>query len=147
MGPVEVQRDGQPVPLPSRKASALLAYLAVAGQPQPRDALTTLLWPEAEPARARASLRQAVFALRQAGLAEWLEPEGEQLALKAGNWLDVAEFRQNVSRAAGTGMPPRRPARTAWVAEPGSCPVPGRLPGRAGRGRQRRVRRLAAGAG
>jgi predicted ATPase/DNA-binding SARP family transcriptional activator len=94
------QLDGQPLPLPSRKASALLAYLAVTAQPHSRDALAALLWPEADQARGRASLRQAAFALRQAGLGAWLEPEGEQLALKPGYRLDVAEFRQHLARAA-----------------------------------------------
>lgn len=51
--------------LPTRKAQALLAYLAVpSGQAHPRDKLASLLWGGVSQESARASLRQALFALR-----------------------------------------------------------------------------------
>ena len=46
LGPPRVERDGEPIHLPRRKAMALLAYLAVTGHVHQRDALATLLWPE-----------------------------------------------------------------------------------------------------
>ena len=53
--------------LPTRKAQALLAYLALTpGRAHPRDKLTALLWPETGDRRARHSLRQALFSLRKA---------------------------------------------------------------------------------
>lgn len=56
-----------PVSLPSRKARALLAYLALPlGRPHPRDKLAALLWGGIREDAARNSLRQALFALRQA---------------------------------------------------------------------------------
>jgi DNA-binding SARP family transcriptional activator len=55
-----------PLRLGSRKAEALLAFLALSGgRPQPRDKLAALLWPEATDERARHSLRQALVALRR----------------------------------------------------------------------------------
>src|SRR5688572_26656472 len=90
LGPLDVQRDGQPVSLPSRKATALLTYLAVTGQAHARDSLAALLWPEADQTRARASLRQGLWALRGAGLDDWLVLDGEQLGLAPGYGLDVA---------------------------------------------------------
>jgi DNA-binding SARP family transcriptional activator len=57
---------GERISLPTRKARALLAYLAVnAGRPQPRDKLSTLLWGETARAQARGSLRQSLAALRK----------------------------------------------------------------------------------
>jgi DNA-binding SARP family transcriptional activator len=56
-----------PVPLPTRKVQALLAYLALsAGQRHPREKLTSLLWGDLRASLARNNLRQALFALRRA---------------------------------------------------------------------------------
>ena len=52
--------------LPTRKAEALLAYLAVEpGRRHSRDMLATLLWGDREEAQARKSLRQAIYSLRK----------------------------------------------------------------------------------
>ena len=51
--------------LPSRKAAALLAYLALTpGMKETRERLVGLLWSEMEPAKARGSLRQLLYCLR-----------------------------------------------------------------------------------
>jgi DNA-binding SARP family transcriptional activator len=53
------------VSLPSRKARALLAYLALTpGQAHPRDKLAALLWGDSSDERARHSLRQALVNIR-----------------------------------------------------------------------------------
>ena len=58
---------GSPVPVTTRKAQALLAYLAMTpGQSHPRDKLAALLWADTAPGPARNALRQALFALRRA---------------------------------------------------------------------------------
>jgi DNA-binding SARP family transcriptional activator/lipopolysaccharide biosynthesis regulator YciM len=66
LGGVELKTgSGSAVPIPRKKAQALLAYLAChPGQAQPRDKLATLLWPEMEDQQARANLRKALFVLR-----------------------------------------------------------------------------------
>lgn len=54
------------IPLSSRKAKALIAYLALApGMKETRDRLVGLLWSEFDDTKARASLRQLVYALRE----------------------------------------------------------------------------------
>ena len=60
LGSPRIERDGEPVHIPRRKAVALLAYLAVTGQTHRRDALATLLWPEHDQSHARAGLRRAL---------------------------------------------------------------------------------------
>jgi len=52
--------------LPTRKAHALLAYLAMPlGVSHPRDRLAGLLWGNAVGTTARTSLRQTLYALRK----------------------------------------------------------------------------------
>ncbi len=62
-----------PLGFPTRKTLALLAYLALADGPQPREHLAALLWPEAAPERSYASLRNTLGHLlrtvRRAGAA------------------------------------------------------------------------------
>lgn len=58
---------GEPLRLNTRKAEALLALLALCpGQPQPREKLCALLWPEVRESQARHSLRQSLLQLRKA---------------------------------------------------------------------------------
>jgi DNA-binding SARP family transcriptional activator len=68
LGAFEVSLAGQPVTaFETDKVRALLAYLAVeAERPHRREALAGLLWPEQPEAKARHSLSQALFSLRQA---------------------------------------------------------------------------------
>lgn len=93
-----------PVAIPSRKAQALLAYLALESrQSASRAALAALLWPANADDQARHNLRQALFALRRAlgGPRAPLTLDGETIALTAGAVdVDVARFEHCV--AAGT---------------------------------------------
>ena len=99
-------RTGEVMPLPGRKAQALLAFLALPlGRAHPRDKLAALLWGGIREESARASLRQTLFVVRKAlGGAEGavLRQEGEALALApAAVEADVAVFE----RAAADGTP------------------------------------------
>jgi DNA-binding SARP family transcriptional activator/tetratricopeptide (TPR) repeat protein len=60
LGPPVVRRDGRPVTFDTRKATALLALLAVTGREHSREQLADLLWPDADSARGRASLRRTL---------------------------------------------------------------------------------------
>lgn len=94
--------DGGAVELPTRKAEALLAYLACrAGEAQPRDRLTALLWGERADAQARHSLSQTLTSIRRAlsGGASILNVDRDTVTLRAGAAeIDVASFKR---RAAG----------------------------------------------
>ena len=58
---------GAALVLPTRKAQALLAYLAVPlGQAHPREKLATLLWGDMQDAQARGNLRYALSRIRKA---------------------------------------------------------------------------------
>jgi len=60
LGPAVVRRDGTPVTFDTRKATALLALLAVTGREHSREQLADLLWPDADTAKGRASLRRTL---------------------------------------------------------------------------------------
>ena len=68
LGGFRLQTDaGEPVPLTTRKAQALLAYLALhPGQAHARAKLAALLWGDRGEAQARDSLRQALSLVRKA---------------------------------------------------------------------------------
>ncbi|HEU4439311.1 MAG TPA: alpha/beta fold hydrolase [Methylomirabilota bacterium] len=87
---------GLPLALPTRKAQALLAYLALRPDPPAhRDSLAALLWPDRTDDQARASLRHAVYELRRALAAspDVLKTEGDTVTVDAGLVdLDVAAF-------------------------------------------------------
>ncbi len=99
LGPPRVERDGLPISIGRRKAIALLAYLAVTGQPHSRDALAALFWPEADQSRARATLRRVLSDLNKALGETWLETENETVTLghRERVWLDVTVFQTRLT--------------------------------------------------
>ena len=97
--------DGGDVRLPTRKAEALLAFLAChPGEKQPRDRLTALLWGDRGDRQARHSLSQTLLSLRQElGEADsLLLIERETVAMRADAIeSDVIEFRRLASMPGG----------------------------------------------
>ncbi|HKZ70298.1 MAG TPA: AAA family ATPase [Anaerolineales bacterium] len=66
LGPPEVRLGERLLTFPTRKTVALLIYLALEGGEQPRDHLAALLWPESNPERSHASLRNTLGHLQSA---------------------------------------------------------------------------------
>ncbi len=60
LGPPVITRSGAPVSFDTRKATAVLALLAVQRGELSRERLAALLWPDADAVRARASLRRTL---------------------------------------------------------------------------------------
>jgi DNA-binding SARP family transcriptional activator/tetratricopeptide (TPR) repeat protein len=85
--PALVVGDGLPIAL-ERKDAALLALLAVDG-PTPRARAAAMLWPDAEPQKARNSLRQRLFRLRRSAGCD-VVVEDSALALAGGIDHDLA---------------------------------------------------------
>ena len=104
-GPPHIERDGQPVTLDTRKAVALLAYLAVTGQRHGRDALAALLYPETDQSRARATLRRTLSSLKSA-IGEpslLIDREAVALAPDADLWCDVTHFQRLLAQCHSHG--------------------------------------------
>src|SRR5438132_2865728 len=97
LGSPNIERDGVAIQVDTRKAIALMAYLAVTRRAHNRDVLAALLWPEHDQICARSSLRRTLSALKK-GLGDdvnWLEIERERLALRyydPGVSIDVHHF-------------------------------------------------------
>ena len=95
LGPPLIEVDGRPLNVDTRKATALLAYLAFTARPARRDTLAALLWPETSPDRARATLRRTLSTLKSALGSRWLEIGRDTVALSgAGIWFDIDELRR-----------------------------------------------------
>jgi DNA-binding SARP family transcriptional activator len=116
LGAPRIEIDGTPIKVDTRKAIALLAYLAMTGEAHTRDALATLLWPEYDQTHARAALRRTLSTLKTAGGDEWLEIDRESIGLlrdrRAGAdqpsrpyWLDVDQFHQKLAECQTHGHP------------------------------------------
>ena len=95
LGSPRIERDGSPVAFETRKATALLAHLALTTHPRPRESLCELLYPGHDPANARGALRRTLSALRSGIGEEWLDTSGASIALRRGADLriDVERFR------------------------------------------------------
>src|SRR5690349_14510136 len=67
VGQVAAEADGTPLPMPTGdRARALVGWLGLHPGLQARGRVAAALWPDADEAQARARLRTAVWALRQA---------------------------------------------------------------------------------
>lgn len=99
LGPPRIERDGRAVETDTRKAVALLAYLAVTQAYQSRDTLAVLLWPEMDDQRARAGLRRTLSSLRAAVGSEALYVTRDGLSLNESQvWCDAVAFETAVGR-------------------------------------------------
>lgn len=94
LGSPQIVLDGAFVTIRRSKAMALLFYLALIGEPQRRDTLATLLWPDSTQTLARSSLRRELSLLKKALEGKWLVVERESIGLHLDIWLDVTQFQE-----------------------------------------------------
>lgn len=101
LGPPRVEVDGAPVSFDTRKAVALLAYLALSDLPRPRDLLADLLWGDGDIQHARGSLRRTLSSIRSSLDADCLDADRSTVALRRGPGLlvDVRRAREAVADA------------------------------------------------
>ncbi|MET0384598.1 MAG: AAA family ATPase, partial [Polyangiales bacterium] len=100
---------GDVIALPTRKAEALVALLALTpGQPQGRDKLCGLLWPDVPDTQARHSLRQTVLRLRKVlpdGETPLLQSDARSLQLAAAEVsVDVGALEQAIALGSPAGL-------------------------------------------
>ncbi|NTU61975.1 MAG: AAA family ATPase [Chloroflexi bacterium] len=98
-GSPRIELDQRPITVDTRKAIALLAYLALARQPHSRDALAALLWPEYDQSHAYAALRRTLSALNKALGGYGLAIERETIGLddQADIWIDAEQFQNRLA--------------------------------------------------
>jgi DNA-binding SARP family transcriptional activator/uncharacterized protein HemY len=105
LGPPRLECDDQPIRVDTRKADALLAFLAVTRQQHRRDSLATLLWPENDQPHARSALRRTLFTLNHALEKDWLDFDREIICLniQAGISIDVYDFESSLAECQSHG--------------------------------------------
>ena len=98
LGAPRVRIDGKTVSLPTQKAEALLAFLAVHETRHSRERLATLLWGNVSDKRARSSLRNALYILRDYIGEDIFLLERNYAAIKPNTfWVDFRHLEQTVS--------------------------------------------------
>lgn len=99
LGPVRVELDGAALVVDTRKAIALLAYLAVSDRPASRTTLAALLWPESDEPGAHGALRRTLSVLNRALGGTGLAIERQSVGLRAGDLdVDLWQFRTDLAR-------------------------------------------------
>lgn len=89
--------------LPSRKAEAMLLYLACTQRPYSRELLADFFWDDREPEQAMANLRSLLSGLRRK-FKPYLDITRQTIAFKidSPHWLDTAEFQRLAQSEAAT---------------------------------------------
>lgn len=103
LGPPRVETDGSAVHLDTRKAVALLAYLAVTGEAASRDFAITLLWRTYGRTQGQAALRRTLTALRRE-LPDGCLSTGRdtiELGRSPELWVDVVRVRELLAQCGG----------------------------------------------
>ena len=97
LGEITIKFDEKPASgLPSRKAEALLIYLASTKRPYSRELLADFFWDDRPPEQAMANLRSLLSGLRNK-FKPYLEISRQTVAFKeeSPHWLDTAEFQRH----------------------------------------------------
>ncbi len=106
LGPVRVEVDERPLAVDTRKAVALLAYLAVTARPASRESLAALLWPESGGDEARGALRRTLSVLNHGLGGVGLEIDRSAIALRPADIeVDLVRFRRIMAEVRAHGDP------------------------------------------
>jgi DNA-binding SARP family transcriptional activator/Tfp pilus assembly protein PilF len=106
LGSPRIEYEGVPIEVDTRKAVAVLAYLAVTQQYHSREALAALFWPEYDQSQARAVLRRTLSALSRARAEGWLDVGRQSIGLNRSKvWVDVDHFTNLLAECRTHGHP------------------------------------------
>ena len=99
LGAPRIEIDHRPVEVDTRKAIAMVIYLAVRGESHRRESLAALLWPDYDQTHAMGAMRRTLSALRKALGGEFLEITRDSIAISPGGdvWVDACEFSRLIA--------------------------------------------------
>ncbi|MGB0384164.1 MAG: AfsR/SARP family transcriptional regulator, partial [Ardenticatenaceae bacterium] len=137
LGAPLIEIGGQPIYVDTRKATALLAYLALREGVHRRETLATFFWPELNERKAKGALRRTLSTLKRGlGLAaESLQSDRRSITLLRNDqvWVDVAHFEGELASCQTHGHAINEPCvpaslrsiptelRGAWTASVARC--------------------------
>ncbi|UCF97305.1 MAG: hypothetical protein JSV89_19350 [Spirochaetaceae bacterium] len=100
LGAPHLERSGQPLHLPRRKALGLLANVAFCKGEIGRETLAALFWPNHDDSQARGSLRRLLSELRRFLGPDLLPTTDDRVGpLEAGKvWIDIEELQSLMAR-------------------------------------------------
>src|SRR4051812_20411541 len=112
LGPLEVSRDGETLPLAGQRQRAIVAVLLLAANRLvPTDRLVDALWGEQPPRTATVSLRNALVELRKLLGPDALETRAPGYVLHVDpQHVDLLRFEQALARARAAAAPAERGA-------------------------------------
>ncbi|HEX6219537.1 MAG TPA: AAA family ATPase [Acidimicrobiia bacterium] len=105
LGSPQVTVDGVAVDVDTRKAIAMLAYLAIETSAE-RDTLAALFWADSPPDRARATLRRTLSALRGGVGEDAISADRNRVELTDAHTSDIDEFVAAIESTANHGHEP-----------------------------------------
>lgn len=105
LGSPRITLDDNPIEVDTRKAIAMLAYLAIETTAD-RNTMAGLLWADSSPERARATLRRTLSSLRSGVGAAAVEADRNRITLHEGYQCDVHDFRAAVESTRSHGHDP-----------------------------------------
>lgn len=110
LGAPRIEIDQHPVEVDTRKAIAMVIYLAVRGESHRRESLAALLWPEYDQTHAMGAMRRTLSALRKALSGEFLEIKRDRIGIhpQAETWIDVCEFQRLIAECRTHGHAPNQ---------------------------------------
>ncbi len=100
LGAFRLERQTQPIRLPTRKVELLLAYLVLYSEQHSREKIAALLWGDSPDQEARRSLRVALTTLRKQLGEECVLTDREIIQINPSYplWTDAVEFREQAIR-------------------------------------------------
>lgn len=106
-GSPHIVQNDEIIPFRRRKGLALLTYLAVTQQPQSRETLLGLLWPEFSTEKARNNLRRELSLLKKHFDEPFFLADANQVRLDpaAQLWVDVLAFQATIEELSATAVP------------------------------------------
>ncbi len=101
LGSPRIERAAEPVSMDTRKAMALIAYLAIEDRAIGRDTLATIFWPNSNQTRARGALRRTLSTLRKSVGPHIIVSQGENISIAnmPNLWLDVDQFHNLIAQS------------------------------------------------
>src|SRR5579859_528967 len=106
-GSPRIEYAGTSISFDTRKAIALLAYLALTHQQYSRDSIASLLWPDNDQSHARAALRRTLSTLKKAFTGSELDIDRETIGLdfRSDLQVDVYDFHSHLAKCRTHGHP------------------------------------------